>query len=108
MLAPASTKAAPRALALLAVLLILTHGTWRLPPTGSTAGSALSRLPPQGGSAAGLPFANHSPLEGESQKRAGRRRLMRWGVDAGPPGYDAAATPLSLKPQPAVGATILK
>ena len=33
---------------------------------------------------------------------------MRWGVDAGPPGYDAAAKPLSLKPQPAAGATILK
>ncbi len=29
-------EGAPRALALLAVLLILTHGTWRLPPSGST------------------------------------------------------------------------
>ena len=40
---PRGTKdheGARRALALLAVLLILTHGTWRLPPTGSTAGSA--------------------------------------------------------------------
>ena len=51
--------------------LIVTHGAPRLPPSGSTAGSALSPTPPQGGSdtrasCAGL--KNHSPLEGESQK----------------------------------------
>ena len=51
-------EGAPRALALLAVLLILTHGTWRLPPTGSTAGSALSPTPPQGGSDTGAPYAS--------------------------------------------------
>ena len=62
--------------------LIFTYGTPRLPPSGSTTGSALSPTPPQGGSDTGAPYAGlryHSPLEGESQKPSRRRRLMRWG-----------------------------
>ena len=75
--------------------LIVTHGARRLPPSGSTAGSALSPTPPQGGSdveawhnpPCPIPWQgvnhvpgllckgcfrfvppDHSPLEGESQK----------------------------------------
>ena len=46
-------------------------GTPRLPPSGSTAGSALSPTPPQGGSDTGAPYASLEitpPLRGESQK----------------------------------------
>ena len=53
------------------VPLTFTHGAGRLPPTGSTAGSALSPTPPQGGSDTGAPYASLKitpPLEGESQK----------------------------------------
>ena len=63
-------------------------GTPRLPPTGSTAGSALSPTPPQGGSDTGTPYASLKitpPLRGSRRSRAERRRLMRWG-GAGPPG----------------------
>ena len=51
--------------------LIVTHGARCLPPTGSTAGFALSPTPPQGGSDTGAPYASLKitpPLEGESQK----------------------------------------
>ena len=44
--------------ALLPVLPIVTHGARRLPPSGSTAGSALSPTPPQGGSDTGAPYAS--------------------------------------------------
>ena len=53
------------------VPLIVIYGAGCLPPTGSTAGSALSPTPPQGGSDTRASYAglkNHSPLEGESQK----------------------------------------
>ena len=62
--------------------LIVTHGTRRLPPSGSTAGSALSPTPPQGGSDTGAPYASLislPPLRGSRRSRAARRRLMRWG-----------------------------
>ena len=61
-------------------------GTRRLPPSGSTAGSALSPTPPQGGSDTGTPYASLKitpPLRGSRRSRAARRRLMRWGVEAG-------------------------
>ncbi len=59
-----------------------TYGARRLPPTGSTAGSALSPTPPQGGSDSGAPYASLEitpPLRGSRRSRAVRRRLMRWG-----------------------------
>ena len=61
-------------------------GTPRLPPSGSTAGSALSPTPPQGGSDTGTPYASLKitpPSRGSRRSRAARRRLMRWGVEAG-------------------------
>ena len=45
-----AVEAAPSRFVALRVLLIVTSGTPRLPPSGSTAGSALSPTPPQGGS----------------------------------------------------------
>ena len=51
------------------VPLTFTHGAGRLPLTGSTAGSALSPTPPQGGSDTGAPYASGKitpPLQGES------------------------------------------
>ena len=67
--------------------LIVTYGVRCLPPSGSTAGSALSPTPPQGGSdlerlmqASGIT----PPSRGSRRSRAARRRLMRWGGDAGP------------------------
>ena len=61
-------------------------GVRRLPPTGSTAGSALSPTPPQGGSdlAACIWCSSITPpLRGSRRSRAARRWLMRWGADAG-------------------------
>ena len=48
-----AVEAAPSRFVALRVLLIVTYGTPRLPPSGSTAGSALSPTPPQGGSDTG-------------------------------------------------------
>ena len=50
----------------------------------------------------------HSPLEGESQKLS--RQAKADAVEGGrrPARLRSAATPLSLKPQPAAGTTILK
>ena len=51
-------------------VVIVTHGGRCLPPSGSTAGSALSPTPPQGGVILErlMQASYHSPLEGESQK----------------------------------------
>ena len=68
------------------VPLIVIYGAGCLPPTGSTAGSALSPTPPQGGSDTGTPYAGRKitpPLRGSRRSRADRRRLMRWGGPAG-------------------------
>ena len=50
LVATRAVEAAPSRFVALRVLLIVTYGTPRLPPSGSTAGSALSPTPPQGGS----------------------------------------------------------
>ena len=74
--------------------LIVTHGARCLPPTGSTAGFALSPTPPQGGSDTGAPYASLKitpPLRGSRRSRAARQRLMRWGVEAEPPGAGVVA-----------------
>ncbi len=66
----------------LPVPLIVTRGVAWFPPSGSTAGSALSPTPPQGGSDTGTPCASLEitpPLRGSRRSRAARRRLMRWG-----------------------------
>ena len=66
----------------LPVPLIVTHRAWRLPPSGSTAGFALSPTPPPGGSDLQACTRRSSitpPLRGSRRSRAGRRRLMRWG-----------------------------
>ena len=66
----------------LPVPLIVTHRAWRLPPSGSTAGSALSPTPPPGGSDLKACIRRSSitpPLRGSRRSRADRRRLMRWG-----------------------------
>ena len=62
--------------------LIFTYGTPRLPPSGSTTGSALSPTPPRGGSDLEACIRRSSitpPLRGSRRSRAGWRRLMRWG-----------------------------
>ena len=50
LVATRAVEAAPSRFVALRVLLLVTYGTPRLPPSGSTAGSALSPTPPQGGS----------------------------------------------------------
>ena len=50
----------------------------------------------------------HSPLEGESQKSSRQAKADAVGGGRRPARLQPAATPLSLKPQPAAGATILK
>ena len=50
LVATRAVEAAPSRFVALRVLLTVTSGTPRLPPSGSTAGSALSPTPPQGGS----------------------------------------------------------
>ena len=50
LVATRAVEAAPSRFVALRVLLIVTSGTPRLPPSGSTAGSALSPTPPHGGS----------------------------------------------------------
>ena len=50
LVATRAVEAAPSRFVALRVLLVVTSGTPRLPPSGSTAGSALSPTPPQGGS----------------------------------------------------------
>ena len=50
LVATRAVEAAPSRFVALRVPLIVTYGTPRLPPSGSTAGSALSPTPPQGGS----------------------------------------------------------
>ena len=50
LVATRAVEAAPSRFVALRVLLIVTCGTPRLPPSGSPAGSALSPTPPQGGS----------------------------------------------------------
>ena len=115
-------QGAPRALALLGVLLILTQGTPRLPPSGLMGRGVCppparlrappsSPTPPQGGSDTGAPYAGlryHSPLEGESQKPSRQAKADAEGGGRRPAKLRPAATPLSPKPQPAAGVTILK
>ena len=50
LVAARAVEAVPYRFVALRVLLIVTYGTPRLPPTGSTAGFALLPTPPQGGS----------------------------------------------------------
>ena len=50
LVAARAVEAVPYRFVALRVLLIVTYGTPRLPPSGSTAGFALSPTPPPGGS----------------------------------------------------------
>ena len=81
----------------LPVLLIVTHGAGRLPPSGSTAGSALvSPTPPQGGSDTGAPYASLKitpPLEGESQKPSRQAKADAVGGGRRPGKLRAATRP---------------
>ena len=75
---PADAAKAP-----LPVPLILTHGAGRLPPSGSTAGCARHAAFTPLRLDCGLRPLADSPSRGSRRSRAARRRLMRWGVDAG-------------------------